>query len=144
MVDAAIEAQFTLDKAAFVRSAGNADDARARAFGELADDRADRARGGRDDDGLAALRPADLAEPDIGGKPRHAEHAERRRQRSLGRVELEQALCRHGAVELPAVTAIERNRLRESPVARAHDLPDDPALHDRTDLDRLGIGARPR
>ena len=77
MVDAKVEAEFTLDKPAFVGSPGNADDARALTFSELPDDGADGARSGRNDDGLAALWPADLAQPDIGRKPRHTEHAKR-------------------------------------------------------------------
>jgi hypothetical protein len=76
MIDAGIEAELALDKAAFVGSAGNADDARALAFGELADDHADRPRSRRHHNGLAALRPADLGQPDISGEARHAEHAE--------------------------------------------------------------------
>ena len=46
MVDAKVEAEFTLDKPAFVSAAGDPDDPRAGAFGELPDDRTDRPRGG--------------------------------------------------------------------------------------------------
>jgi len=79
VVDARTEAELGLDPAAFVGAAGDADDPRAGAFGELADDGADRPRSGRDYHCLPALRLADLVEPDIGGQARHPEHAEGRR-----------------------------------------------------------------
>ena len=117
MVDARLEAELGLDPAAFVGPAGDADDARAGAFGELANDRPDRPRGGRDHHGLAALRPADLAQPDIGGQPRHAEHAECGRERRLGRIELEEAFAGDRAIELPAITAQNIVALAERRVA---------------------------
>ena len=66
VVDAGVEAELGLDPAAFVGAAGDADDPRPGAVGELAYDRPDRARGGRYHHHLAALRPADLVEPNIG------------------------------------------------------------------------------
>ncbi len=136
------KSELAFDVTAFVGTAGNTDDACAGAPGELADDSADRPRSGRYDNGLAALRPADLAEPDIGGEPRHAQYAERRRQRRLVGIELEEVLCRHHAIELPPVAAVNIVALAKAGIARAHDLPDDPALHDGADVDRLRIGAR--
>src|SRR5207249_801512 len=68
MIDARVEAEFGLDPAALVGPAGDADDPRAGAFGELARNRADRPRGRRYHHHLAALRAADLAQPDIGGE----------------------------------------------------------------------------
>src|SRR5437773_562601 len=79
MVDRRIEAELALDIAAFLHPAGDADDPRALALGKLSSDRADRTRGGGDDDGLAGFRLADIGEADIGGHPRHAEDAERGR-----------------------------------------------------------------
>src|SRR5215471_6481659 len=105
MVDASVEAEFALHITAFVGTPGNADRACTGAFGELANDRADRTRSSRDDDGLAALRPADIAEPDIGGEPGHAEHAERGRQRPLVWLEFDETVGRHRAVKLPSMTA---------------------------------------
>src|SRR5205807_137557 len=105
MIDARIEAELGLDIAAFVGAAGDADDPRALPPCKLARDRADRTRSRRHDNGLAALRLADLAQADIGGEPRHAEHAEGGGERRLPRIELEQPLPRHGAVELPAISA---------------------------------------
>src|SRR5208282_656061 len=105
MIDACVEAELGLDIAAFIGAAGDAHDTRTGAFGELARDRADSPRGRRDDDGLAALRPADLAQSDIGREPRHAEHAERGRERRLGRIELEEGFAGNRAIELPAIAA---------------------------------------
>jgi hypothetical protein len=85
------------------------------------------------------LRLADLVEPDIGGQPRHAEHAECGGERCGGRIELEQALAGDGAIELPAVTAQHEVTLAEGGIAGARDLADDPPFHHGTDLDRPGI-----
>ena len=87
VVDAGIKPELRFDIAAFVWSAGNSDHACPFAFGELAGDRSYRARGGRHDDGFTPLRPSYFREPDIGGEPRHAQHAECRRQRRLTRVQ---------------------------------------------------------
>src|SRR5215470_14721512 len=141
MVDASVEAEFALHITAFVGTPGNADRACTGAFGELANDRADRTRGSRDDDGLAALRPANIAEPDIGGEPAHAEHAERRRQRRLVWLELDETVGWHRAVKLPTITAQDVIALAEARIPRPHDPPDNAAFHDRADLHRSGIGA---
>src|SRR5207247_5523148 len=119
-------------------SAGDADDPRSGLFGELADYRADRARGGRDHHGLALLRPADLAQPDIGGEPRHAEHAEGGGERALVRIELEEPLAGDRAVELPAIAAQDIVARAEGRAARAGDLADHPAFDDGTDPRRPG------
>jgi hypothetical protein len=58
--------------------------------------------GGGDDHRLARLGPADLGQPGVGGEPRHAEHAERGRDRRLAGVELAQPLRGLQAVLLPA------------------------------------------
>src|SRR5215472_15689208 len=141
MVDAGVEAEFALHITAFVGTPGNADRACTSAFGELANDRADRTRGSRDDDRLAAPRPADIAEPDIGGEPGHAEHAERGRQRPLVWLEFDETVGRHRAVKLPTITAQDVIARTEARIARSHDPPDNAAFHDRTDLDRSGVGA---
>jgi hypothetical protein len=129
--------------AAFVGAAGDADDPRALLLRQLAGHRADRARGGRDDDGLAGFRLADVAEPDIGGHPRHAEHAERGGDRRLGRVELQQSAAQNRAVELPAIAAGGIVAGAEIGVVRAHHLADDATLDDLADLGGLGIGPHP-
>ena len=66
---------------------------------------------------------------------------QRGRQRRFGRIELDQALARNRAVKLPAMAAKDIIARLEGGVARAHDLADDPAFHDRADFDRFGIGA---
>src|SRR5438067_4905036 len=106
MVDAGIKAELAFDVATFVGAAGNADDPCAGALGELADDSANRPRSGRYDNGFATLRAPDLAQSDIGGEPRHAEHAERRRQWRLVGVELDEVPCRHRAIKLPPIAAV--------------------------------------
>src|ERR1700739_4092174 len=121
MVDAGVEAELAFDIATFAGAAGNTDDTCAGALGELAHDSANRPRSGRYDDGLAALRPPDLAESNIGGKPRHAQHAERCRQRRLVGIEPEQIFCRHRAVELPPVAAVHIIALAKAGIARAQD-----------------------
>src|SRR5712691_831826 len=89
MIDRRVEPEIVRDIAAFLRPAGDADDPRAVTLGELSGDRANRARGRRDDHGLAGFGLADVGEADIGGHARHAEDPERGRDRRLGRVELQ-------------------------------------------------------
>src|SRR6202040_2933354 len=101
--------------------AGNTDDACAGALGELAGDSANRPRSGRYDDGLAALRPSDLAEPDIGGEPRHAQYTERCRQRRFVRIELQQISGRHRAKGRPPGPAVNIIALAKAGIARAQD-----------------------
>ena len=60
VVDAGVEAEFLGDVGALLGAAGDADRAAAARLGELADDAADRAAGGADDDRLPRLRLADL------------------------------------------------------------------------------------
>src|SRR5262249_26719138 len=129
MVEAGIEAQRLDDVAALVRPAGNADRAGAGDLRELANDGADRARGGGGDQRLALLRPADRVEPNIGGEPRHAEHAERRRERRFGRIELVETLAGDGAVALPALAAQHEIAGAHLGAARANDLADIGGLH---------------
>jgi hypothetical protein len=139
MVDARVETEISSDKAAFVGATGDADNLRAGKLGELPDHCTDRARSRRHDHGFAALRPTDLAEPDVSGKPRHAEDAECGRQRRGGRIELDQTLGRHRAIELPAITAENKIAFAIVWITRPHDLPDNATFDDRANLDRLGI-----
>src|SRR3984893_12391114 len=119
MIDARIEAELALDIAAFVGAAGDADNPRALPPCKLARDRADRTRSRRHDDSLAALWPADLAEPDKGGEPGHAEDAECGGERRLARSELEHARAGNRAEELPAITAQNVVTLAKGRIARA-------------------------
>src|SRR5690606_24198931 len=79
-VDAGVEAECLDHEAAFLRAAGNADDAAALYFGDLADDRADRAAGGSDHDRFTFLRLADPEQAVPCGEARHAENAQRMRR----------------------------------------------------------------
>src|SRR3546814_8369822 len=82
--------------------AGRADDPAALDLGDLADERADRARGGRHEHGLASFRLADIEQADIGGHARHAEHADPgSRPRQIG-IDLLQAGAVGEGIFLPA------------------------------------------
>ena len=75
VVDGPVEPEFAGQPVALGLAAGDADHAGALQLGDLADDRADRTGGGGDDDGLARLRLADLAEAEPGRKARAAQNA---------------------------------------------------------------------
>src|SRR5262249_35628426 len=60
MVDAGVEAEFVGHVTAFLWSSGDADGVGALDAGDLADNRTDRTRSGRDHDGLASGRLPDL------------------------------------------------------------------------------------
>src|SRR5205085_3003516 len=72
---------------------------------------------------------------------RHAEDAERGRDPRFGGIELQEAVAWYRAVELPAIAAHCEVALAEARVVRPHDLPDDAALDNGADLDRLRVGA---
>src|SRR5258706_2952669 len=76
VVDTGIEAQVFRDVPAFVRPAGNADGAAALDLRNLADDRADGARRGRDNDGFAGLRLPYFEQAEIRGPNGHAYSAD--------------------------------------------------------------------
>ena len=101
VIDRGIEAEFAGQPVALVLAAGDADDMAALDLGDLADDRSDRAGRGRDHDGLAGLRLADIEQPEIGGEAGDAVDAEQMRHR-LDPRHLAQVLCRHGRIILPA------------------------------------------
>ena len=141
MVERCIETELVLDVAALVGPAGDTDDPRTVALRKLTGHGANRARCGRHDDGLAGFRLADIGEADIGGHARHPQNAERGRDRRLLRVELQEAIARHCAVELPAITAHRVVAFAETGVVRVRDLADDTALDDLADFGGAGIGA---
>ena len=76
VVDGRVETELFGQQRALLGSAGDPDDACAVGLGELARDRADRARRGRDDDRLARLGLADVADPDPRGEPGRSECAQ--------------------------------------------------------------------
>ena len=69
VVDGRVEAEPVGQQRALLGATGDPDDARAIGLGQLAGDRADRAGRGRDDDCLARLRLADVADPDHAVSP---------------------------------------------------------------------------
>jgi hypothetical protein len=81
MIDTGIEAQLFGDEAALLNAAGDPDRMASFDFGDLPDHRPDGTGGRRNDDSLPGLRLTDFEKTDIGGHPRHAEDAERRRDR---------------------------------------------------------------
>ena len=142
MVDAGIEAELACDEAALLRPAGDPDRAASLDLGDLPDHRADRARGGRHHDGLAGLGLADLEQSHIGSHARHAENAERGRDRRRRRIELAQPSAARQRVVLPAAIAEHDVAGRVARMARLDDLADRAADHRRPDGGRLGIGFR--
>src|SRR5947207_5645708 len=69
VVHRSVETEFGCQPVAFVAAAGNSDDSAALDLGDLADDRSDRAGGGRHYDSLAGLWFTDLEQSEIGGEP---------------------------------------------------------------------------
>lgn len=76
VVEAAVEAELLGDEVELLVVADGADDGQALVLGELADELADGAGGGGDEDGLALLGDADVVEGRVGSETRHAEWAE--------------------------------------------------------------------
>ena len=70
VVDRGIEPEFLDQPAALVRATGDAHDPASLDLGDLANDRAHRPGGGRDDDGIARLGLSAFEQPEIGGKTR--------------------------------------------------------------------------
>ena len=73
MVETGVRAQLSRDDRAFFRSAGDADDFHARKFAELDRIAADRAGGGRHNEGLTRHRAAEHLHRTIRGQARRAE-----------------------------------------------------------------------
>ena len=132
----------SLDVAALVRSARDADRPRPLELGNLADQRAHGAGGGRHHHGLARLRTPDVEQTGVGRHPRHAEHAERRRDRRERRIDLAQALAVRHRMGLPAVrTEYDVTHGNAVEIRRYH-LAYRAAFHHLPDRDRLGVGRR--
>src|SRR2546423_2451842 len=104
VVHRSIESEFGCQPVALVGAAGNSDDAAALDLGDLADDRSDRAGGGRHHDGLASLWFTDLEQSEIGGEPGDAIDAKKMRHR-LDLPHFGQMFCRHRGISLPAGVA---------------------------------------
>ena len=142
VVDGRVEAELLGQQRALLRPAGDTDDARPIGLGELAGDRADRARRGRDDDRLARLRLADIADPDPGGQPGHPERAHvGARRYAFGDLDGHQRRrVRGDHVLLPASQTLEGPADRIIRILRRDDLPDPAGAHDLTDADRRQVG----
>src|SRR5262249_58206427 len=102
MIDARIEAQFAGDEAALLSAAGDPDRMASFDLGDLPDHRPDGAGGSRNNDSLPRLRLTHFEKTDIGGHPRHAEDAERRRDRRHRRIELAQSRAVRDPIFLPS------------------------------------------
>src|SRR6516162_7640880 len=123
---------------ALVLAAGNADHVAAFDPGDLADDRADRARGRRNHDGLAGLRLADLEQAEIGGEACNAIDAEEMRQR-LHLRHLGEVLCRYSRIILPAGVAKHDVTGCQARRPGCDDFGDRAACHNRVGFDSRAI-----
>src|SRR5262249_30665293 len=90
VIDDSVEAQLVAHVRALTRAAGDPHSPSALDHGDLAYSRADRPAGRSHRHGLARPRVADNQQPGPGGKPGHAQHAQRSRDRRGGRIELSQ------------------------------------------------------
>ena len=140
MIDAGVEAEAVLHPQAFFRPAGDADHAGAGPFGELPGDRAHGARGGGNDHGLAGFRLADLGDAGVGGRARHAEHAEIGRQRRAMALDLHQVIALGDVVRLPAARPDGDIADGEAGMVGGDDLAHGFAGHDLADLNGDGVG----
>jgi hypothetical protein len=110
--------------------------------GDLPDYRPDGARSRRDDDSFPRFRLTDFEKTDIGGHPRHAEDAERRRDRRRCGIELAQPGAIRKRVFLPAAIAEHDVADRVFRIARLDDLANRAADHRLPDVNRLCIRFR--
>ena len=141
---AASKPSWSVSSAHFSGAAGDPDDARAVGLGELAGDRTDRAGRGRDDDRLARLRLADVADPDPRGEPGHPERAQiGTRRDALGDVDRQQRhRVRGDRVLLPADETLHGLADRIVRILRRDDLAEPARAHDLTDADRRQVRRR--
>ena len=112
VIDAGVETQLVNHPVALGAPAGNADEAAAFYFGNLANSLADRTRRSRDDDGFAGLRLAHVQQAEVAGHAGHAEHIEPGCQYQL-RADLEDAaapdvLLRNQTIFLDIEAGIEK------------------------------------
>ena len=140
VVDRGVHPGLVAEPGAFLVRAGGADHAAALQLGDLADDRADRARGRRDEHRLALLRPADVEQADIGRLARHAEHADIGLERRDVRIDGPERLAVGRMVVAPAPASAEHMRARgKASALRLLDAPDEIAVQRLADLERRRI-----
>src|SRR6266513_2308571 len=142
VVHARVEAEFFDDVAALFGSAGDTDRTAAFDLRDLPDRAPDRAGGGGDDHGFAALRLADVDETDVRGAARHADDAEVRRDRDVGAFDLAHVRAVAHAVRLPPGTRDHFVARLEAGVPRRDDFACGLAFHHLADSDRFGIRFR--
>ncbi len=142
MIDAGVEAERIDHVAAFVRPARDTDHAAARLLRELADHAAHRAARRAHHHRLARARRDDPVQAVPGGHARHADRAEIRGQRHVGRVDLAQPRARRGRVRLPAQHPDHPVADRETRMPRLDDLARRAALHHRVERLRLRVRLR--
>src|SRR5215470_19743728 len=102
MIDRGVETKHVLHEGAFLRAAGDTDRSRVGELSELSDERPDRTAGRGDDHGLSGLRLADHAQAAVRGESQHSEHAETRRHRRNGRIELAKSGAVYDGVSPPS------------------------------------------
>ncbi len=142
MIDAGVETQLRHREVALVWPAGDAHGATSLQLGDLADHRADAARGRSHRHRFARLGRADIEQPHIGGEARHAQHAQRLRGLRHAGGQGEQVAPVAERVILPAAIGEDQGPLREFGVARLDHARHRAAGHDSADLDRFGVGRR--
>ena len=142
MIETRIEPELMLRVRAFFGAPGDADDATPANLRDLADERTDGAGRRSDDERLAGRGFPDLEQSRVRGQPRHAEDAERGRERRDRGIDLSQTLAARDRVLLPPRGTLHVIARREPVDVRGDDFVNRPADHDGTDFDRRRIRFR--
>ena len=139
VVDRGVEAELLDEGPALVRATGDADGTRALELRDLADRGPDRTGGGGDHDGLPRLRLAEQQQPGVRREAGHPEHAERRLDRRLLRVERTRVPCRRRRPGSASRSTTAPSRRPAGP-ATATRRPGTPCSHhDATQWHRVGV-----
>ena len=144
VVDSSVEAQFTHDVAAFLRSSCNAHDTAVLYFCDLSDNRADSARCCRNYNRVSRLRLASVEKAKICSHARHAKHAEILGQRSDFRVDLSHCLAIGQRILLHPERAGDVIAHREGRVTRCGHDPDSQRTHHFADAEPVECTNAPR
>src|SRR5208282_1708288 len=141
VIERGVEAEFVYEPRDFVVASGDSHGAAAFDFCDLADERADRACGPGNDNGLTGLGLADIEKAEIGRHARHAEDAERGRRWSEARVKLLQTLAVRYGEFLPAPVADDDVSHLKFGIRGLRDFADRAADHELADIDGIGVRA---